>query len=62
MVDDKTIEFYSTCTPIEHRGQGLAARVVVQGLHHAAQNGLTVIPTCWYVKKILQRNPNLGLE
>ena len=62
MIDDKTIEFYSTYTPIEHRGQGLAARVVEQGLHHAAKNNLTVIPTCWYVKKILQRNPSLRLE
>ena len=55
MVDGKTIEFYSTYTPTEHRGQGLAARVVEKGLDYAAQKGFKVIATCWYAAKILDR-------
>ncbi len=58
MVDEKTIEFYSTHTPIELRGKGLARKVVERGLDFAVQNDFKVIATCWYVAKTLDRNGN----
>ena len=54
LIDDKTIEFYSTYTPPELRSQGLAAVVVNAALDYVQENNFEIIPTCWYVKKILK--------
>ncbi len=54
MRDANTIDFTSTFTPPSLRGQGLARKVVEHALDEAAANGLTVIPTCWYVEKIVK--------
>jgi predicted GNAT family acetyltransferase len=54
MRDANTIDFTSTFTPPSLRGQGLARKVVEHALDEAEGKGLTIIPTCWYVEKIVK--------
>jgi len=53
MVDEQTLDFYSTYTPTQLRGRGLAAKVVNAALDYIEENNLTVVATCWYFKKIM---------
>jgi uncharacterized protein len=41
----------------EHRGQGLAAKIVDASLEYARQNGLRVVPMCSYAAAYIRRNP-----
>jgi predicted GNAT family acetyltransferase len=41
----------------EHRGQGVAAKIVETGLQYARQNSLRVIPMCSYAAAYIRRNP-----
>ena len=50
---DSQIDMQSTFTPPDLRGRGLARQVVEHALDFAESKGLEVIPTCWYVEKIL---------
>jgi len=54
--DKETLDLYSTFTPTSLRGQGLAVKVVIAALEYAKENKLRVIPSCWYVKKFLEKH------
>ena len=41
----------------EHRGQGIAAKIVEAGLQYAKANSLRVIPMCSYAAAYIRRNP-----
>jgi predicted GNAT family acetyltransferase len=41
----------------EHRGQGIAAKIVQTALEYAKQNALRVIPMCGYAAAYIRRNP-----
>ena len=41
----------------EHRGQGIAGKIVEAGLEYAKQNSLRVIPMCSYAAAYIRRNP-----
>ena len=41
----------------EHRGQGVAAKIVDVALQHAKENALRVIPMCSYAAAYMRRNP-----
>jgi uncharacterized protein len=41
----------------EHRGQGVAAKIVDAALHYARENSLRVIPMCSYAAAYIRRNP-----
>jgi uncharacterized protein len=41
----------------EHRGQGVAAKIVEAGLQYARQNSLRVVPMCSYAAAYIRRNP-----
>jgi predicted GNAT family acetyltransferase len=56
--DKETIELYSTYTPPQLRGNRLAERVVRFALDYAKEKNLKVIPSCWYVKRFLERYPD----
>jgi predicted GNAT family acetyltransferase len=49
------VDFRGTFTPPELRGRGLAAEVVGAALAWAREGGKRVIPTCWYVRRHLER-------
>jgi predicted GNAT family acetyltransferase len=41
----------------EHRGQGVAAKIMDAGLQYARENSLRVIPMCSYAAAYIRRNP-----
>lgn len=54
--DKESLDLYSTYTPPQLRGQGLAAKVVLAAFEYANEQNLKVIPSCWYVRKFLERH------
>lgn len=55
--DKQTIDLYSTYTPPQLRGKGLASQVVVFALEYAKVKKLKVLPNCWYVRLVLNKHP-----
>ncbi|MCK7525352.1 MAG: N-acetyltransferase [Ignavibacteriales bacterium] len=55
--DKNTIDLYSTYTPPKLRGQGLAEKVVLAAFKYAKEKNLKVIPSCWYVRKFIEKHP-----
>jgi predicted GNAT family acetyltransferase len=53
---DDIIDLTYAFTPPEIRGKGIAKVVVEYALNYAKANNLKVIPTCSYVKAIVERN------
>jgi predicted GNAT family acetyltransferase len=49
-LDQDTLDLYSTFTPPQLRGKGLASLVVKAAFEYAKENKLNVIPTCSYVR------------
>jgi len=56
-IDAHTVDFVSTYTPPPLRGRGIAARVVTRALEWADSNGYKVIPSCWFVAEVIDRQP-----
>jgi len=52
--DEHSINFTSTFTPVNLRGQGLARKLVEYALDEAEQQGLRIEASCWYVAKLLK--------
>jgi len=54
--DKDIIDLYSTYTPPQLRGKGLAALVVKTALEYAKEKNLKIIAGCWYVRKFIDKN------
>ena len=54
---DGALEYRRTFVPPEHRGEGVAGRLVRHALDWALENGRRVVPTCWYVAQVIERHP-----
>lgn len=59
-VDADTVDFVHTFVPPEHRGRGIAEALVRHAFAFARTHGLHVIPSCWYVRRLAERDPELG--
>ena len=46
-----------TGTPLQHRGQGVAAAVVARGVADFRAAGKTVIPACWFAREQFETHP-----
>ena len=57
--DKETIDLYSTYTPTNLRGQGLAAKVVTAALEYAKENNLKVIPAAGTLKSFWKNTLNI---
>jgi uncharacterized protein len=55
VVDDASVDYASTWTPPPLRGRGVATRLVEHALAWARERKLTVIPSCWFVRKVMER-------
>lgn len=51
-----TLEFTSTWVDPALRGKGLGARVVLHALEWAESEGRGVVPTCWFVREVMERH------
>lgn len=47
------LDLFSTFVPPDLRGQGAARRLVTGVLDHVRANDLKIIPSCWYVAKLV---------
>ncbi len=52
------IDFSSTFTPPELRGNGIAKIIVEYAFNYAKASKLKVIPSCSYVQAFVERNDN----
>lgn len=50
-----TLDFYRTFVPNDLRGKGIAAQLTEHALSYAQSIGYSVIPSCSYVERYLQR-------
>ena len=57
LVNEDTLDLAHTFVPEEDRGRGIAARMVEYAFTYASDHGLSVIPTCPYVRSWLKKNP-----
>jgi predicted GNAT family acetyltransferase len=57
LVDGSTMELPHTETDAHQRGRGLGAILVRGVLDDARERGVTVIPTCWYVREYIEQHP-----
>ncbi|MDB6051807.1 MAG: acetyltransferase-like protein [Pseudomonas sp.] len=55
----QTLDIYRTFVPNELRGRGIAAALTEQALAYADSMGYTVIPSCSYVERYMERNQRL---
>lgn len=56
-LDENVMELYTTYTPPNLRGKGLAEKVVNAAIEYAKENHFFIIPSCSYVAVFLQRHP-----
>ena len=56
VLDNETLEYYSTQVSDELRGRGVGGRLARHALDYANDNGYKVVPTCWFVSKFLDRH------
>lgn len=54
--DEKTLDYESTFVPVEHRKQGIGERIVLEALDFALENGYQVIPSCPFVRSVLEEH------
>jgi hypothetical protein len=59
VVDPTTLDFRHTFVPPELRGRQLAERLVKAGFAYARARGYRVIPTCSYVQRRVEQDPDL---
>lgn len=52
----ETLDIYRTFVPNELRGKGIAAALTKVALDYADRIGYTVIPSCSYVERYMERN------
>ena len=55
--EEGTVEFRSTYVDPALRGQGVGEKLVLCALDWAKEEGLKVIPTCWFVGIVVRRHP-----
>jgi hypothetical protein len=41
---------------VEHEGQGIGGRLARAALDGARQQGLLVVPSCWFIREYIDRN------
>jgi len=51
------LELYSTYVPPPDRGRGFGGHLVEAALKYAREQGMRVIPTCWYVAAWIRAHP-----
>jgi predicted GNAT family acetyltransferase len=54
------LEYASTYTPPHLRQRHVASAIVRHALEYARDNGVKVIPSCWFVAGYIQRHPEYG--
>ena len=53
-LDERTVDYRHTFTPPELRGRGIAKVIVRDALDWANAEGKKVVPTCSYVRRVIE--------
>lgn len=56
----RALDFTSTYVPVKHRNRGLGARIVRHALAYARTHEFEVIPTCSFVRWVMDRENTAG--
>ena len=56
-IEPGTLDYRSTVVPAEDRGQGIGEELVLFALAWARENDLHVIPSCPFVKRVIEEHP-----
>ncbi|MFL6201605.1 MAG: GNAT family N-acetyltransferase [Thermoanaerobaculia bacterium] len=57
VLGDGLVDFTHTYVPPEHRGRGIAEKLVEHALEETLQRGLRFHASCWYVDAYARRYP-----
>lgn len=55
--DQDTLDYRSTFVPEEDRGHGVGEALVLHAVDWAEETGFRVLPTCPFVRRVLQEHP-----
>nr|WP_296779976.1 GNAT family N-acetyltransferase [Rhodococcus sp. (in: high G+C Gram-positive bacteria)] len=53
---DSERNFYHTVTLPQYRGRGFAAVLTERALDDTREQGMTVMPSCWFVSEFIETN------
>ena len=56
-LEQDVVDFRSTYVDPSLRGHGVGEKLVRQALEWAREEGLKVIPSCWFVDTVVRRHP-----
>ena len=56
-LDAGVMTIYHTEVPVPLRGRGIGGRLVEGALNEARKLNLKVVPSCWFVREFIERNP-----
>lgn len=62
VLTEGVLDLQHTVVDGSQQGRGVGGRLVEAGIRHALDEGLAVRPTCSYVQRWLQDNPQPDLE
>lgn len=57
ILGDGLVDFTHTYVPPEHRGRGIAEKLVEHALEETTRRGLRFQASCWYVDGFARRHP-----
>lgn len=55
--DAHTLDYRRTFVPEADRGSGIGEALVVHALDWAEENGFEILPSCPFVRRVLERHP-----
>ena len=56
-LDAGVITIFHTEVPVPLRGRGIKRRLVEGALNETRKLNLKVVPSCWFVREFIKRNP-----
>lgn len=56
VLDERTLDYRSTFVPPEDREEGTGETLVLHALDWARHNGWEIVPTCRFVRSVLERH------
>ena len=59
-LDAGVMTIYHTEVPVRLRGRGIGCRLVEGALIEARRQNLKVVPSCWFVREFIDRNPKFA--
>jgi uncharacterized protein len=59
-LSEGVMTLYHTEVPVHLRGRGIGCRLVKAALEEVRKLGLKIVPQCWFVRELIDRNPDFA--